>query len=159
MKEDKLKTLAGRDPRDIALELLTGQPSNKHGSISSDEWDKLSPEERKVDTRGLAYENGMLIIETTGHVSVGINAEGLPAFESVVPCPMKPIDKREQEVQEAKDTIYMSGYFITAEKLIRNEAFDKPGEKTTTQISFRTCKNEEEAKYVMGKVKHIVERS
>ena len=103
------------------------------------------------------YNNGVLAIDTTGHVSVAINPEGLPSFESVVPCPMQSIDKREKAVAAAKDTIYMQGYLVTAEKLIRNEAFDKRGEKTTTQISFRICKTDGEAEYVIGKVKTIVD--
>lgn len=104
-----------------------------------------------------SYNNGVLTIDTAGAISVAINPEGLPSFESVVPCPMQPIDKRDRELADAKDAIYMQGYYITAEKLIRNEAFDKRGEKTTTQISFRICKNDNEAEYVIGKVKAIVE--
>lgn len=104
------------------------------------------------------YEDGVLTIDTTGHVSVAISADGLPSFEALVPCPMMPIGIREFEVAGAKDAIYMQGYFITADKLIRNKAFDKGGEKTTTQLSARVCKNEEEAKFVIGKVKAIIEK-
>lgn len=157
MKKDKLKWI-GKDPRDIAIELATGCPSNKYGSISSDEWEALSPEEQKADLSEYRYENGMLIIEPTGHVSVGITEDGRPSFESVVPCPWGTPEKIERALDKAKESIYMQGYFITSTKLIRNEAFDKRGEKTTTQISFRTCKTEDEAKFVIGKVESIIER-
>jgi len=103
------------------------------------------------------YQNGVLEIDTDGNVSVAMNPAGLPSFESVVPSPMQPLDKRERVVSDARDSIHMQGYFITAEKLIRNMAFDKRGEQSTTQISFRICKNEDEAAYVIGKVKAIVE--
>lgn len=99
----------------------------------------------------------MLVIEASGEAAIGISADGLPAMESVVPCPWGSPEQIEQAVKEATESIHIGGYFITGSKLIRNQAFDKRGEKTTTQISFRACKNEKEAEYVLSKVKTIIE--
>ena len=99
----------------------------------------------------------MMVIEATGEATICICADGLPAMESVVPCPWCSPERMERVVTEAIASIHMQGYFITGTKLIRNAAFDKRGQKTTTQISFRACKTEEEAKYVLSKVKSIIE--
>lgn len=103
------------------------------------------------------YENGVLIIEPTGEASVTISPDGLPSFEALVPCPWSTPLTREPEVTEAIESVYMQGYYLVGTKLIHNEAFDKPHEKTTTQLSCRVCKTKDEAEYVLAKVKAIVE--
>jgi len=103
------------------------------------------------------YENGMLLIEPTGEAVIKINKDGLPEFEALVPCPFTSPENRDKEVREAINSVYMQGYFLTGQKLIRNIAFDKRREKTTTQVSFRACKNKDEATFVLGQVKRIVE--
>ena len=103
------------------------------------------------------YESGVLIIEPTGEASVAISPDGLPSFEALVPCPWSTPLTREPEVTEAIESVYMRGYYLVGTKLIHNEAFDKPGEKTTTQLSCRCCKTKDEAEFVLGKVKVIVE--
>jgi len=105
------------------------------------------------------YENGALIIEPTGEASVRISPDGLPAFKALVPCPWSTPLIREPEVTKAVESVYMQGYYVTGQKLIHNEAFDKCSEKTTTQLSFRVCKTKDEAEFVLGKVKAIVEAS
>ena len=103
------------------------------------------------------YESGVLIIEPTGEASVAISPDGLPSFEALVPCPWSTPLTREPEVTEAIESVYMQGYYLVGTRLIHNEAFDKRGEKTTTQLSFRICKTNDEAEYVLAKVKAIVE--
>lgn len=93
-----------------------------------------------------------------GCATIAINPEGLPASECVVPAPLVSESERALEVQEQIDALYMRGYFITSQKRVRNPAFDESSQQTTTKISFRICKTQDEAEFVLGKIKEMVEQ-
>lgn len=91
-----------------------------------------------------------------GSVQVAVNPEGLPSCEGLVPAPFMDEAQRQALIQQAIDHLYIHGWFVTGHRRIRNEAFDARNEYTTTQIDFRACKSDDEARYVMEQIGRIL---
>lgn len=89
----------------------------------------------------------------SGELEVLIDAEG-PEFTAVVPAPLVAEAERQERVDAARREIILDGYLITRERLIHNKAFDKRGEKTTTEFAFRPARDLEEARRV-GEAAHL----
>lgn len=106
----------------------------------------------------MPFRSTNIEVNDLGEATIYISADGLPSAETLVPAPMVSEVAREARVEEQKESLWLEGYFITAIVRVRNPVFDKPGEKSTTKIKFRVCKTEAEAKYVLSKVKAILER-
>jgi len=102
------------------------------------------------------YERENLEILANGEVVIYISEDGLPSAEALVPAPMMSEIEREKVINKAIDSAYMGGWFVKAQKRIRNDAFDRGKEKTTTQLSLRTCRTKDEAEMVIGKVRSIL---
>lgn len=105
------------------------------------------------------YQNGGLTIHEDGRIEIIVTADGYPMCEGPVPAPWMSEIERAKVVQQQREAIWMRGMFITAEQRVRNEAFDKRNERTTTKIKYRMCKNADEAKFVVSKVKEILSRT
>ena len=97
------------------------------------------------------------IYSSDGSVKILIDSEGLPELECLIPAPFMDEVGRDKMVAKAVDGFYLSGYFLVEQKRIRNLAFDKGKEKTTTRLRYRVCKNEDEALLVGEKIKAILE--
>jgi hypothetical protein len=93
-----------------------------------------------------------LSVEDGGTLVVAIVAEGLPEFTGEVPAPMCSEIERAERVENARRGIWLDGMFIESERRVRNPAFDKRGEKTTTELKWRPCKTQDEADFVAHKV-------
>lgn len=91
-----------------------------------------------------------------GDIEIGISPTGLPQFTSVYPAPGKTEEERENAHQNNLRCIAIEGYLLLESTRKKNKMFDKPGECTTWQYIYRTCKNEDEAKGVMSKIKEII---
>lgn len=96
-------------------------------------------------------------LQPDGSVEIPINKDGLPSCTVIAPLITYKPEQRLLEVDNILNSYAIRGLFIDELKWIRNEAFDKRGEKTTIQIKFRICKNEDEARMIGGKIKNIVE--
>lgn len=86
------------------------------------------------------------------------NKEGLPRITAVVPAPdvnHKTEADRQKTHTEAVNGLTLQGYYIVSKRLIRNEAFDKKGQKTTLKIIYRPCKTPEEMKEVRDSIMQI----
>ncbi len=105
-----------------------------------------------------SIQHGYVTYHADGSVNVLIDKEGLPEMTSALPAPFMDAIARDRSVAKAIDGKYLSGYFLIEQKQIRNIAFDKDGEKTTTEFRYRACKNEDEAKLVGEKIKAILEK-
>lgn len=97
----------------------------------------------------------LLSIQPDGMVTIVISSDGVPSCVGLVLAAMMTEKKREERVNEAIDSAYLYGWFVESQTRIRNDAFDKPGEKTTTKLSLRACKTEDEGCFVLGKVEAI----
>ncbi len=96
------------------------------------------------------YEDG---IEVFG------NKEGLPRITAVVPAPdvnHKTEEDRQKTHNEACNGLTLQGYYIVSKRLIRNEAFDKKGQKTTLKLIYRPCKTPEEVMEVRDSIMQIL---
>jgi hypothetical protein len=93
-----------------------------------------------------------------GRIVILTSEDGLPSMTALVPAPMMDESKRQEVVARAKDSAWMSGQFIESERRIRNDVFDKRGEKTTTEMRVRMCKNPEEAAFVMEQITRILRK-
>ena len=102
-------------------------------------------------------EFGNLGFNDDGSVEILISSDGLPSGSTIVPAPLMSEAEREAVVQRAIDTAYMRGWLIEGQRRIRNMVFDQPGVKTTTMLTLRTCKNKDEAEFVLSQVKRIVD--
>ena len=86
------------------------------------------------------------------------NKEGLPKITAVVPAPdvnHKTEEDRQKTHTDACNGITLQGYFIVSKRLIRNEAFDKKGQKTTLKIIYRPCKTPKEMAEVRDSIMQI----
>jgi hypothetical protein len=102
-----------------------------------------------------------LTLHDDGTVEIFGNREGLPEITGVVPAPdvnTKSEQDRRKQHNDALEQIILMGYYIKSTKLIRNEAFDDPGQRTTLQIVYRPCKNEEETNELFKKFQKIMDR-
>jgi hypothetical protein len=77
-----------------------------------------------------------------------------PVYTAVVPAPFITEEARAERVEAARREIVLDGYLITREKLVHNNAFDKRGEKTTTEFVFRPARDLDEARRV-GEAAHL----
>jgi hypothetical protein len=94
-----------------------------------------------------------------GIIEVFGNEYGLPIITGVIPAPdinTKDEIERQKRYDEAIDGITLQGYIIISKKLIRNEGFDKKGQKTTLKLSYRPCKNKQEIEQVYFKILNIL---
>lgn len=89
----------------------------------------------------------------SGELEVLTDPKG-PVFTAVVPAPFTTDAERQERVEAARREIVLDGYLITRERLIRNDAFDKRGEKTTTEFVFRPARDLDEARQV-GEAAHL----
>jgi len=105
----------------------------------------------------MAFANGNLRINDDGTGDVIVDPDGLPAMECIVPCPFGSIEDREEEARRNIEIIHCQGYVVTGQTMMRNEAFDRKGAKTTTRINYRACKTIEEAGFVLGQVKKMID--
>jgi len=99
------------------------------------------------------------VLQPDGSVAIPISKDGLPAATAITPLITYKPEQRLLEVDNILNSYAMRGLFIDELKWIRNEAFDRKGEKTTIQIKFRLCKNVDEATMISGKIKNIVEQT
>lgn len=81
-----------------------------------------------------------------------ISKDGLPGGTALVPAPLLKANERMVEVKRAKCSLARKGFYVTSQKKVANKAFDKTGAKTTTEIKYRTCKTEDEAKEVWAQI-------
>jgi hypothetical protein len=91
-----------------------------------------------------------------GRVDVCYSPDGLPSFEAVCPAPFVSETERQRKVDAARRGIVLDGAVITSERRIRNDAFDKRGEKTTTKFCARICKNEDEARAAVDRIERLL---
>lgn len=82
--------------------------------------------------------------------------DGLPKAWREVPAPMMPEDDRRARFAQARRALWLEGWFIESERMIRNRVFDKRGEKTTLKLVTRVCKNHDEALQVLGHIREII---
>lgn len=98
------------------------------------------------------YECEYLTISDEGEATIAIVALGLPISTAILPAPMMSELKRESAVELQKQEIWLRGCFITNSKRVKNIVFDHEGEKSSTEIEYRPCKNQDEAEYVLAKL-------
>jgi hypothetical protein len=87
---------------------------------------------------------------------IAINENGLPSATALIPAPMMSEEKRQENVNNAIKGVWLDGYFLESQTRVKNPVFDKKGEKTTTKIKFRACKNNQEAEFVLLKIIEII---
>lgn len=88
------------------------------------------------------------------------NKEGLPKITAVVPAPdinHKTEKDREKTHTDACNGIILQGYYIVSKRLIRNETFDKKGQKTTLKLIYRPCRTPKEMMEVRDSIMKIFE--
>ncbi len=83
---------------------------------------------------------------------IRVSEDGLPAGTALGPAPLLKAKERMIEVERAKCSLAMLGFYITSQKKVVNKAFDKTGAKTTTEIKYRTCKTKDEAEEVGAQI-------
>lgn len=105
-----------------------------------------------------SFQHYNCIYHEDGSAVVAIDRDGLPEMTCHVPAPFMDAIARDKRVTSTVDGFYLSGYFLVEQKMIRNIAFDKGKEKTTTEFRYRACKNEDEARLVGEKIKAILEK-
>jgi hypothetical protein len=91
-----------------------------------------------------------------GNVSVAIVEDGLPQMWYNLPAPLVTEVVRQARVDEAKRSAWLEGYWIVSERRTRNPVFDKRGEKSTTELVVRPCRNEDEAAAVLERIRQIL---
>jgi hypothetical protein len=94
-----------------------------------------------------------------GTIEIFGNKEGYPRITGVIPAPdinHSSEEERQKTHAGACNQIALQGYIITSKRLIRNTAFDKPGQTTTLKITYRPCKNEDEIRCVFLGIKDIL---
>ena len=92
-----------------------------------------------------------------GTVDVAISPDGLPEMTALLPAPFMDEVRRHKMVEDAINNLYLKGYFLVSSIRVKNTAFDKGEEKTTTELVYRLCKNADEARLVGDKIKGVVE--
>lgn len=98
-----------------------------------------------------------LKINKDGSGEITINKYGLPAAECLIPGLDLSLTEREEQLEKAKEGAWLRGLFVDNIRRVRNTVFDKKGQKTSIKMCIRMCKNREEAEFVLGKVKKIVQ--
>lgn len=101
--------------------------------------------------------NGYFTQYSDNGVILLVDPSGLPKAWSLVPAPMKSEVERAALVEEARRCLWLQGFWIEKERRLENSVFDRKGEKTTTEIVFRVCKTEDEAKFVTQKIAEILQ--
>ena len=94
-----------------------------------------------------------------GTIEIFGNEDGFPIITAVCPAPdvnTKTGGERQKLFDEAMNGITLQGYFITEQKMIKNIAFDRPGQKTTLQVKYRACRNKSEIESVHRKIIKIL---
>ena len=94
-----------------------------------------------------------------GTIEIFGNESGTPQITAVCPAPdinTKDGAERQKRFDEACNGITLQGYLITSKKLIHNQAFDKKGQKTTLQLIYRPCKNNDEIKMVHTEIMKLI---
>lgn len=102
-------------------------------------------------------------VQTGKQVDIEIygNKDETPTITAVVPAPSlncKDESERQKRFDDAIENLILEGQFITSMKRIKNQAFDLDGEKTTLQIVYRPCKNEDEIKAIYDKIRAIMDK-
>lgn len=103
------------------------------------------------------YQENYLNISDEGEATIAIVPDGLPLSTTILPIPMISELKREKMIEEQKQCIWLHGCVITNTRRVKNPAFDKHDERTSTTFQFRPCKTKDEAEYVLDKIKQIGE--
>ena len=89
------------------------------------------------------------------------NPEGFPSIVAVVPAPdlnCRDETERQARFDEAIENLILAGQFITSMQRIRNTTFDRKDQKTTLQIKYRPCTNDDEIKAIHEKITVILEK-
>ena len=76
----------------------------------------------------------------------------------IIPAPMMTEIAREAVVKKAMEDLWLQGYWVNIDGRVKNKAFDKGEEKTSTALSWRYCHTEDEAKFVIGKVQKLIKK-
>lgn len=98
-----------------------------------------------------------LIVVTEDGLQVRLFHRGKePHLTLVVPVPMIDEIERECRVARARDQIHLQGLWIDSVRRVRNDVFDRSGEKSTTQFKVRGCCTDNEARYVLMRVSQLL---
>ena len=98
-------------------------------------------------------------VNKDGSIQIFGNKDGMPEITGVIPAPgvnTKDEKERQKRHEEACEDLSLLGYFIVSKKLIRNESFDDPGQRTTLQVVYRPCKTRAEIRKVAAELERIV---
>lgn len=80
-----------------------------------------------------------------GTIEVAIVPSGLPQLTSILPAPFMSDEDRIAAVWDARRSAHLDGYWIVEQRPVRNAAFDRRGERTSTRFVVRPCRTEAEA--------------
>lgn len=103
-------------------------------------------------------EIGNAVYYEDGTVEIFGDPSGLPRWDGLTPAPFCDETERQRRFQDAIEHVALEGYLVLETKRVRNEAFDKKGQKTSQYIVARACKNEDEIKAVHAKIMEIMNR-
>ena len=95
-------------------------------------------------------------VKDDGSVEILIVESGLPYATALFPTICYKAEDRLNKIEHQLDVLALQGRFVEGWKWIRNPVVDKKNEKTTAEIKFRMCKNENEALIVAEKVKKLI---
>ena len=95
-------------------------------------------------------------IKADGSVEILISADGLPSAVGIFPTIIFKQENRLREVLNMLDSYALRGYWVDGWKWIKNQAFDRKGEKTSVEVRFRVCKTRDEALVLVERIKEIV---
>jgi hypothetical protein len=95
-------------------------------------------------------------VKDDGSVEILIVESGLPYATALFPTICYKTEDRLKKIEHQLDVLALQGRFVEGWKWIRNPAFDTKNEKTTAEIKFRMCKNEDEANLIAEKIKKII---
>jgi hypothetical protein len=105
----------------------------------------------------LYVDSGLIRFFGDGSACILVSEDGRPGGEAMLPAPGKSEAEIHEAVEEAKKSYWIEGYYIDHTRRVKNLVFDSNRERTTTIITFRSCRNDAEAEYVLQKAKEIIE--
>jgi len=106
----------------------------------------------------MPHECGNAVYHDDGSVEIFIHPSGMPEVTAIMPAPHQTEAEREATHQHNMDAIALHGHILVSAKRVKNEMFDKQGEKTSWQYVYRMPKNEDEAKALNERIKVILAR-
>lgn len=78
-------------------------------------------------------------------------------YTAVVPAPFEA--DRAELVESARRKIVLNGYLITDSRRLHNKAFDREGEQTTTELTYRPCRDKDEARLLLRQARDYLVRA